>query len=164
VGGQNSQGPLGRMIDIYFFNKHKCTCVKIEILMALATIKKGKAKQTPHKKMCEVCAKTTNVARHALRSWKSTHTHISTKEESTVKAKKAGKRKKGKAYRGRKGRLRWHIRAISCCLLGREICIRNHFKCFRLNTQINRKGFPMNAYECPGKPLLMLLFTTSVHV
>lgn len=29
-----------------------------------------------------------------------------------------------------------------------EICIRNHFKCFRLNTQINRKGFPMNAYEC----------------
>lgn len=56
-----------------------------------------------------------------------------------------------------------------------EICIRNHFKCFRLNTQINRKGFPMNAYECvctvfllpffPSirKPLLMLLFTTSVH-
>jgi len=39
------------MIDIYFFNKHKRTCVKIEILMALATIKKV-SQRRPHIRKC----------------------------------------------------------------------------------------------------------------
>jgi len=79
--------------------------VKIEILMALATIKKGKAKQAPHKKMCEVCAKTTNVARHALRSWKSTHTHFD-KGRKHSESKESRESKERKSIPGSKGKVK----------------------------------------------------------
>lgn len=110
--------------------------------------------------MCEVGAKTANVARHALVN------ALQICETEKIKKITRGRRNSNQLGGSGKGvGLLVYIRAIWCSLsiclgsclchirlsysshLG-EICIRNHFKCFRLNTQINRKGFPMNAYEC----------------